>query len=406
MKTPHYALMFTLILSTLSGCSSVQRSWRTLVSTQSPDIDDPLAPDTLTSSDTYLTAKKELGRSTDSTMLAFAAWKVEQGKYLEARNTYQNILAGDPQNVQARVGMAQIEFETGRKQQAEDILKATVQMHPKSAEAQLELGRLYVKQKQWGRAIPTIQQAVALAGSDQNLNRNANYELGLALAQNNQHDEALGPLTIATGRSSAMYNIGFLLSEQGRTEEAANWVRQSLSNNPDQRTRSTAEKMLASLAAPSRNTNVAAQGPSRVDIAQTKTSNFRETWNGNGGRSLPTAGAPVTPASSTHSLQIQPGQPQRPSTQLVSGQRSAFSMHSANRPATVLPTQTPASLQKQQFAQPPSAWQPNRATQQPANTSAAQATSNIPSAVFSSPPASSGTPLSAGELPQWRPAGN
>lgn len=427
MKNLNLLLTIALLAPALTGCSTVKRSWDTLVSARNIDVDDPLMSEEYQPRETYLNAKKEL-KEAPRTMLAFAGWNAENGSYVEARSAYQDILGDDPNCLEARLGIARIEFQTGRKQQAEKILQATVSKFPKSAETQLELGRLYAMQEQWEKAVPVMKHAVVLAGSDQDLSRNCNYELGLALARSNRHQEALAPLTIATGRSSAMYNIGFLLSQEGRLTEAAEWMQQSIASNPDERTRASAEQLLASLATKKPTMNIAAAQPkSEVDIAQTTYKSFREVPNPERIRGNEPA-LPAAHSSAESNMRIQPGQPgqsDKKPVQLLSGQRPPLTTASASRPASVLPTRsqnvtTPATPQRRSA----SAWQSLPTTPgalarptmgQPSTNQPGMGLSNTPPVLPMVPRSSPATfapqpvlPSGAmtNEPPQWRPVAN
>ena len=122
-------------------------------------------------------------------------------------------------------------------------MTATVKKFPESKTGWLELGRLHAMQEQWDSAISGLGRAVKLDPSD----RVANYELGVAMTRNNQLEEGHKYLAVAGGDSSASYNVGYLLHEQGRSTEAVEWMKRSLNSQPDPKTRASAEKLLAVL---------------------------------------------------------------------------------------------------------------------------------------------------------------
>lgn len=225
-------------VTTLAGCSS----FKSLASKDNSGIDDPLS-NPGESSESYLEAKRELKKKAPETVLAFAEWKEDIGHFDEAKARYNDVLSDDPGNVDARIGIARVEFKTGRKQEAQRILTATVKKFPESKTGWLELGRLHAMQEQWDSAISGLGRAVKLDPSD----RVANYELGVAMTRNNQLEEGHKYLAVAGGDSSASYNVGYLLHEQGRSTEAVEWMKRSLNSQPDPKTRASAEKLLAVL---------------------------------------------------------------------------------------------------------------------------------------------------------------
>jgi tetratricopeptide (TPR) repeat protein len=244
------------------------------------DANDPLDDDLLKVSPGFKAAKKKL-KAADETLLSFAKWSEDRGDHEEAQRRYRDLLADNPDNVDARVGIARVEFKSGRKLEAEKILQSTVRKFPDNTEAWIETGRLYSQMEQWGKAVQSFEKAIEL---DQ-LNRTAQYEMGLALAHNERLSEAVTHLTIAGGESAALYNVGYILHQSGRNEEAAQWFRRTMASQPDEQTRRNAGQMLATLGfdAPVSNSSPATQlvssprPQSVVDVEQTSYQSYRET---------------------------------------------------------------------------------------------------------------------------------
>lgn len=266
----------------VTGCASMQAipsKMKSLVSRTS-DVNDPLADDLLKVSPGFKTAKKEL-KAADSTLLSFAKWSEDRGDHEEAQRRYRDLLADDPDNVDARLGIARVEFKSGRKLEAEKILQSTVRKFPANTEAWIETGRLYSQMEQWGKAVQSFEKAIDLDYH----NRTAQYEMGIALAHNERLSEAVDHLTIAGGQSAALYNVGFILHQSGRNEEAAEWFKRSMASQPDEQTRRNAGQMLATLGKetplPSIRAATQLASSSRpksvVDVEQTSYQSYRET---------------------------------------------------------------------------------------------------------------------------------
>lgn len=273
----------TLCLA-FAGCASMQAipsKMKSLVS-RTPDVNDPLGDDTVKVSSAFKTAKKEL-KAADKTLLSLAKWSEERNDLEEAQRRYRDLVADNPDNIDARIGVARVEFKSGRKQEAENILKATVKKFPDSTEAWIETGNLYSQMEQWDKAASSYAKAVKIDGED----RTAQYQLGIALAHSDQLDEAVTHLTKAGGESAALYNIGYILHQAGRDSEAVSWFRRSMASQPDEQTRRSAGQMLVSLGVeggsseplirPSTQLVSASREKSVVNVEQTSFQSYRET---------------------------------------------------------------------------------------------------------------------------------
>ena len=301
------AISLSCLLQT--GCSTLQSvpgRMKAMVF-RTTDENDPLANISNSVADSYESAQKEL-KTADKTMLTFARWREDMGDYSEAKEKYRNILADNPHNVDARLGIARVEFATGRVTEAIDILNATGRKYPKRADVWSELGRIQVEREQWGPAVESLTKAVDMKPDDQS----ARYQLGVALAKSDRLQEAQPHLTAAVGESAAMYNIGFVLNQQNRTQESAAWFRKALNSHPDQRTKALSSQMLAKLEqggqnAASNSMIAASKQKSTVDVELTSYEAYREvpgTPNGGAPNGDPqNSGTVAQQAGSTPSVQ-------------------------------------------------------------------------------------------------------
>jgi tetratricopeptide (TPR) repeat protein len=251
LSTVSLANVFLCVGMGLSvGCASTQSlpgKMKVFVMGERIDKLDPLLNESDELSAEYCAAKKQLTRA-DDTMLKFARWREDLGDYQEAKEHYREILTDNADNLDARLGIARIEFMTGRVTEAQAILAATARKHPDSPEVWIETGRIHSNQEEWGQAIESLEKAVALApASDPALFKATRYELGLALARNDQAEEARPYLTSAVGSAAALFNIGYVLHEQRRDQAASQWFQRALDSHPDERTRIQSAKMLAKL---------------------------------------------------------------------------------------------------------------------------------------------------------------
>ena len=317
LSTASLANVFLCVSMVLSvGCASTQKlpgKMKAFVMGERVDKLDPLLNESDELSAEYREARKRLTKA-DDTMLKFARWREDLGDYQEAKERYREILVGNPDSLEARLGIARIEFTTGRVTEAQAILAATARKHPDSPEVWVEAGRIHSNQEQWSQAIESLEKAVALApASDPVLFKATRYELGLALARDDRAEEAQPHLTSAVGSAAALFNIGYVLHEQGRDQDASQWFQRALDSHPDERTRVQSTKMLAKLGVNSGDaeTQLAAwpRQQSTVDVSLTSYQKFHETPGSSAavsnaptvaGASRSTSSVATTPAHSTN----------------------------------------------------------------------------------------------------------
>jgi tetratricopeptide (TPR) repeat protein len=188
-------------------------------------------------------AQKTFRRNTPKAILAWARYQEDVGEYAEALRRYRELSIAYPENIEAQLGMARVENATGRFQQSEEILRKLAKDYPDNTQIHLELGHLYSQREDWNAATLAFEQACKHSPHDQV----CRYELGVALARKGAFDAALPHLTFAVGQSAAHYNIGYILHEEGRESEAAEWLTAALSMHPDPKTADQARKLLAKM---------------------------------------------------------------------------------------------------------------------------------------------------------------
>lgn len=244
----------------VTGCASVSSSLKSFTS-RNTDPGDPLASLPTKPTEGYNDARKHL-KDAEGTTLVFASLKEENKEYEQARVAYTNILSANPDCVAARNGIARVEHQTGRVDQAVEILEATTRKYPDDPTAWFELGSIQADRSDWPQAIDSFRLALERTSDDQ-LVKSTRYQLGIALARNNQIAEARDHLQFAVGESAAMFNIGFVLNEAGQSYEAQQWLRRALNSHPDERTRLAASAMLSKL---SGNTAIADTQPRQPSL--------------------------------------------------------------------------------------------------------------------------------------------
>ena len=249
MKKLQTAFLVAVGLSLASGCSATgsratwSRPFGLFAKSATVDGDALAGSEKQEVSEQFKAAQKILKKDPEGTILAYARLKEDNEEYTEARDRYREMLIEYPDNIDAKLGLSRIELATGRTQQAQEILQSLVDKHPRNLAVQRQLGQMYAQQENWPAVIEVLSQACQQHPDDQS----AAFELGLAYATTHQLEQAHTRLSFAVGESAAMYNIGYVLNEQGYKGEAAKWFEEALSSHPDARTAHQAKQMLASL---------------------------------------------------------------------------------------------------------------------------------------------------------------
>lgn len=224
-------------LAVTSGCSSTdtREGWSGGIAQLNPWKAQPLSKE-------FKEARRTLDHP-EKTLLAYAQMKEDNEEYAEAKDCFREILVAYPNNVDAQLGLARIEVATGRFQQAEEQLGSLVRQRPEDASIRMAQGQMYSRLEDWDKAIAAFQKCSELKPNEQV----PRFELGLALAKAGRVNEAIPHLTFAVGEPAAMYNIGYILQEQGQKSEAIGWYQEALDHHPDPRTAQRAQHMLSSL---------------------------------------------------------------------------------------------------------------------------------------------------------------
>jgi tetratricopeptide (TPR) repeat protein len=170
--------------------------------------------------------------------LTYARWQEDLGNHHEARKSYEQVLELDPRNAQAVLGLARIDQAAGRTQQAEQGFQKAVQLKPREPAPLAELGQFYASQNRWKEAIATLQMAASLAPNEPAYQ----HYLAATVARSGDSAAAIPLFTKAVGEAEAYYNVGCILYEQGRLDQAERYFHQALSKRPDLE---PARKMLA-----------------------------------------------------------------------------------------------------------------------------------------------------------------
>ena len=160
--------------------------------------------------------------------LAWAKMKEDEGRLTEARDGYEKVLAQEPQNVDAVLGMSRLNVKAQRLVEAQQGFDLALELLPKSAVVLREVGNFYSIQQRWDKAIPLLQEAQRIEPHE----KSHHFNLAVALTKADRVDEALPHFTEAVGAAAAHYNIGRMLVETGKTAAAEQQFTLALAKDP------------------------------------------------------------------------------------------------------------------------------------------------------------------------------
>ncbi len=161
----------------------------------------------------------------------------------DAQTQYEKALAVQADYLPALVGLSRLHHRRGDVDLSIHYGRQAVEADPKSAVAHNDLGLCYARQRQFDAAIQSLSQAVQLQPRSK-LYRN---NLAASLVFAGRLNEAQMHLGQAHGDAAVQYNLGYLLYQQGRTDECVAYFQRALRLDPQLR---PAAQMLMRLRAP------------------------------------------------------------------------------------------------------------------------------------------------------------
>lgn len=161
--------------------------------------------------------------------LAYAQWQEQMGQQAEARESYAKVLAAQPKNIEALLGLARLDQASGLYPDAEERLKKAIKLGPKDSRVLATYGNFYSGQGDWTKAVEKHQAAVKHAPDDPRYQ----FLLGVALARSGDVDHAFPYFIRSVGDAQAHYNVGYILFENGDRAGAMDHFNKALTLKPD-----------------------------------------------------------------------------------------------------------------------------------------------------------------------------
>lgn len=155
------------------------------------------------------------------------------GRLSEAEAAYGEVLAVDPENIDALHFMGVIAYQRGEHGRAEELISRALSRNTSNAPAYNNLGNALGAQGKLDAAIVCYRRALAL----QPEYADALVNLGAALRARGELDKAVQcyqhALSLAPDAPMAHFNLGNALAQQGKLDDAAAGLRKAIALKPD-----------------------------------------------------------------------------------------------------------------------------------------------------------------------------
>lgn len=170
-----------------------------------------------------------VGPPTPEFAISLAQLNESQGNVAAARHHYQRALAMWPEHVEVLRAAARMEDRQNQLALAESLYRRAVASNPQHAGALNDLGLCLARQGRLDESVQVIEQAIQLQPGKALYRNNA----ATVLVEMRQDQRALAHLAAAHGSPEANYNLGELLVQRGRGQEATPYFIAAVEQRPD-----------------------------------------------------------------------------------------------------------------------------------------------------------------------------
>jgi tetratricopeptide (TPR) repeat protein len=204
-----------------------------------------------------------VGPPTPQLLISMAQTSERQGNIQQARQYYSQALSMWPGHVEVLRAAARMEDRLGELPLAESLYQQAVAANPQHAGARNDLGLCLARQGKLEASVEAIEQAVNLQ-PDKPLYRN---NAATVLVELRQDQRALGHLAAVHGPAEANYNLGQLLVQRGRADEATPFFQAAVEQNPEMQSAHVALAKLQGEEAPEQTEQATATPPAAPNAA-------------------------------------------------------------------------------------------------------------------------------------------
>ncbi len=162
------------------------------------------------------------------THLSAARLHESNGHLPRAAEQYQQVIAMNPNELEAHNRLGIVLDRLGRFKEADDVFNKAIKRFPREASLRNNLAFSYIMQSRWRDAETELNEALSIRPDF----ARARVNLGMVLAQQEKYEQALDQFKAALPREDAYYNIGLMYQSQRRPEDAARAFQKALQQNP------------------------------------------------------------------------------------------------------------------------------------------------------------------------------
>ena len=163
-----------------------------------------------------------------SLYLSAAALHEQQGQFDAAQKQYEKLLVNEPTNRAGLIGLARLKHRQGEFEKSIEIYSVAAKHYGDDPVVLNDLGLCLARAGRSAEAITYLQNAIRL-NPDSLMYRN---NLAAILVESNRSQEAVATLEKSYGPAVANYNVGYLLNQHGKSQEATAYFIEALEINP------------------------------------------------------------------------------------------------------------------------------------------------------------------------------
>jgi tetratricopeptide (TPR) repeat protein len=160
--------------------------------------------------------------------LQYARWMEETGNVADAQKHYSDVLASQPKNVEALLGLARIDLAQGRTDAAEQGFQRVLKLDRDHPLAHSGLGQCLASRKEWNSAAEELTKANRALPEDKTIR----YQLAVALVHTGDLAAAQLQFADCVGEAAGHYNTALILKDEGNLGEAEAQLELALRKDP------------------------------------------------------------------------------------------------------------------------------------------------------------------------------
>jgi tetratricopeptide (TPR) repeat protein len=195
------------------GRATASSGWNPFASREK--VDAKLPQLTAKDEEQFADAKEDL-KDPIGLYLPLARLQESDGRLEEARRSYAFVLREDPRSKDGLLGLARLDQLAGRTLDAEERFQQVANAHPNDPHVVDALGQFYAAEQRWPEAARTLDRAARLDPEDATIQ----FHVAVATARTGDVDRARSHFARAVGPAEAHYNLGYVLFDEGRLDEA------------------------------------------------------------------------------------------------------------------------------------------------------------------------------------------